>query len=196
MLKHSWIYKTALLTFVLAIIISLISEILLRNIHIAMAFFVLLFIVCLGVIFDTIGIAVTSCEEKAFHSMAAKKIKSAHYSLDLLKNASQVANFCNDVVGDISGIVSGGAVVIIVTQIYAIGGLRISETFFSIIFSGIIASLTVGGKAFGKEIAIKHSKEIVDVVGRLLCFVDTRKSSIKSILKKFILKINVFKKDR
>lgn len=164
---NKWIIRVTLLTFMLAIFMSIISENLLRSINIFFAIILLLTIIGIGVFFDTIGIAVTAADVKPFHSMASKKIMSAKFSIKLLKNASQVSNFCNDVIGDISGIVSGSAVAIIVLRISTITSIS-SSVIISIIMSGIVAALTVGGKALGKEIAIKKSKEIVDLAGKVL----------------------------
>lgn len=168
--KYKWIFKITLLTLVLAILMSIFSEMLLRNVNTFIAFFVLITIIGLGVTFDTIGIAVATANERPFHAMASKRIVSAKYSIALIKNASQVSNFCNDVIGDICGIVSGAAVAIIVTNILSNGGLSVSTTVFSIALSGCVASLTVGGKAIGKELALNNSKGIVEYVGKIIFY--------------------------
>jgi hypothetical protein len=38
----------------------------------------------------------------------------------------------------------------------------------SVILSGMIAALTIGGKAVGKEIAMTYAKEIVTAVGKVI----------------------------
>ena len=166
--QYRWIFRVSVLTLVLAIFISIFSEMLLRNVNTFVAFLVLLIIVFTGVIFDAIGIAVATASEKPFHSMASKKIESAKFSLKLIKNASKVSNFCNDVIGDICGIISGAATTIIVASILISYNDSITNSMFTIFLSGIVASLTVGGKAVGKEIAMSKSKEIVEIVGSLL----------------------------
>ncbi len=171
-----WIYRVALLTFVLAIAISFIADGVLRNVNMVVGFIVLLFIVFLGIVSDTIGIAVASCDEQPFHAMAAKRIKSAKYSLLLIKNAGQVSNFCNDVIGDIAGIISGTALVTIVGQLFLNAELTLQQSVVNVIFSAFIAALTVGGKALGKEIALNHSKQIVHQVGKLLHVIDGKLS--------------------
>jgi len=171
-----WIYKVALLTFVLAITISFIADGLLRNVNMIVGFLILLTIVLLGIISDTIGIAVASCEEQPFHAMASKKINSAKYSLLLIKNAGQVSNFCNDVIGDIAGIISGTALITIVGQLFLRTNLMVQESILTVIFSAFIAALTVGGKAIGKEVALNHSKQIVFRVGQLIYLVDKKLS--------------------
>ncbi len=165
-----WVILITIWTFFLAVGLSLISEIVLKNTTLGLAFIILIIIIFIGIFFDLIGIAVAAAREKPFHSMAANKINGALYAIKLVKNAGSVSNFCNDVIGDICGIISGAAATIIVIQITKIGSFN--ETILSIIFSGIVAALTVGGKAIGKEIALKKSKEIVYSVGKILYYVN------------------------
>jgi CBS domain containing-hemolysin-like protein len=170
MKKHhlKWVMRTALMTFLLAVLFSLIAEAIMRHVNVVAAFLLLLLIIFIGVFFDAIGIAVAAADEKPFHAMASARIKSAKYSLRLIKNAPKVSNFCNDVVGDIAGIISGTAIGIIIGFLSGSEWTVVQQTYFSIIFSGSVAALTVGGKALGKEFAISKSKEVVDFTGRVI----------------------------
>lgn len=161
-----WIILITMWTFFLAICISMISENIMRNLNIVMALTTLTVIISFGVAFDIIGIAVTAAKEDTFHSMAANKIYEAKYAIRLVRNAGPVSNFCSDVIGDIAGIVSGAAGTIIVIKIIEIYGIR-DGTFISIVMSGIIAALTVGGKAYGKEIAINNADDIIYKTGKV-----------------------------
>ena len=96
---------------------SFISSVLLENSGMLAAFLLLFFIVALGILFDMVGVAVTAADEKPFHAMAAKKVPGAGKAIWLLRNADKVASFCNDVVGDICGIISGAASAVIAGQI-------------------------------------------------------------------------------
>ena len=154
--------------FLLSVFMSTFSDILLRKSNTAVAFIVLIAIIFIGILFDIIGVAVTVTDEKPFHSMAASKVKGAKSSLMLIRNASRVSNVCNDVIGDICGIISGSSAAFIVTQVDFSDVGFMSAAVFSVILSGIVASLTIGGKAFGKEIAINNSKEIISMIGRIL----------------------------
>lgn len=168
-----WVLIITIWTFILATSVSIISESILRNFNIAMAFISLIIVVIIGVFFDIIGIAVTASDEKNFHSMAANRIKEAKYAVRLVKNAGRVSNFCNDVIGDICGIISGAAGTIIVMKIVSqYGFTRI--TLISVIMSGIIASLTVGGKAIGKEIAISKSDRIIFITAKIIMILDMK----------------------
>lgn len=174
----SWVLKVTVITFVLAAFLSFLSESVMRGFdNIIFPILILLVIIFIGVLFDTIGIAVAAAEEVSFVAMASKKIPGARESVNLVKNADQVSNFCNDVIGDICGILSGAAGGILVARslIFFTG----IESIIQILIISLIASLTVGGKAIGKKIAIKNSRDIVFKVGYIVYF--TRKLYKKMI---------------
>ena len=134
----------------------------------AVAFLILLIIIFVGIIFDIIGMAVATADEKPFQSMAARKVPGAHEAIALLRNAERVSSICNDVVGDICGVVSGSASATIATLILMnveVGWPR----GISLVMSALVAGLTVGGKAIGKNIAVKSCTSIVHLVGRIVC---------------------------
>ena len=84
----------------------------------------------------------------------------------LLKNTDKVSSVCCDVVGDVCGIVSGTSGVVIVSLIIKL--TDINELLVSLLVTGLISALTIGGKALGKGFAINKSKEIVTVVSKIL----------------------------
>jgi len=166
--KAKWIHKVIILAFGLSVFFSTISEILLEEVNLIISLIILLLIIFVGIIFDIIGVAVTSSDEAPFHAMAADKIPGSKEAVKLIRNAEIVSNFCNDVVGDICGIVSGAAGAAIVVKITAANLNQTQIIIFSIIITGIISTLTIGGKAVGKGIAINNSKAVVYKVGLLL----------------------------
>ena len=146
--------------------ISFASKELMGGSHIVVAFLVLLAIVLLGIIFDIVGVAVTSADEKPFHSMAARKVAGSQEAIMLLRNADRVGSICNDVVGDICGVVSGSASATIAAKVLSSGIVDLSwEQLVSLAMSALVAALTVAGKALGKNIAIKSCTSIVHVAG-------------------------------
>ncbi|CCQ96008.1 conserved membrane hypothetical protein [[Clostridium] ultunense Esp] len=155
-----WIVMVTLWTFIMAMIFSIVTEGLVKNLDIFLAFIILIIIILIGIFFDIIGIAVTTAEEKPFHAMAANKVEEARYAIKLVRNAGQVSNFCNDVIGDISGIVSGAVGTTIIYKLMDIYDIK-NGILLSIIVTSLVASLTVGGKAFGKSIAILYSEKII-----------------------------------
>ena len=165
--KLNWVFKISIFTFIMAFIMSTLSETSLSKTPIIVSFLVVIFIVFFGVVFDVIGIAITAVAEKPFHSMASARITGAVESIRLIKNASKVSNICSDVVGDICGIVSGASVAFIILEI-AVKFNDINIGLFTVLLSSLAASLTVGGKAIGKEIAMNHSKGIIHFCGRFI----------------------------
>ena len=165
--QWSWVAKIFAITIILATLLSLASEASLRNLSLPLAFLALIFFVFIGILFDTIGVAVATADMTPFVAMSSKRVKGAKEGLFLLKRAEIVANICNDVVGDICGIISGAAGGIIVVSIVA-KSKSLSELTISVVLSALIAGFTVSGKAMGKIIAMKDNKEIVLAVGRFI----------------------------
>lgn len=154
-----WIIMVTMMAFTITFIMTIFSESALANVTLWMGIVIVLLFILLGIIFDMIGIAVTVADEKVFRSMAAKKVKGAKLSLKLMKNASKVSSFCNDVIGDICGILSGAATSTIAIAIATT--LNIDIFWVTLVATSLIAALTIGGKACGKSIAINHSNNIL-----------------------------------
>lgn len=164
-----WVVTIFVVTIFVSAFISFASTELMEVSSMGVAFIILLLIVLIGIMFDVIGVAVTSADEKPFHSMAARKVPGAQEAIVLLRNAERVSSICNDVIGDICGVVSGSASASIAAQIVA----RFSGSWDEIIMlamSALVAGLTVGGKAIGKTFAIGSCVIIVSFVGRVICF--------------------------
>lgn len=165
-IDYSWIIKIIISSFIISVIFTLISKTAIPNVGIFLGIILTLIFVFLGVIFDMVGIAVATADEAQFNSMATKRVKGSKMALKLKRNADKVSSFCNDVVGDICGIVSGstGAVIAIkITDIYNFNNLVIT-----LIVMGIISSLTIGGKALEKGYAMKKSNKILFSFAKLL----------------------------
>ena len=162
-----WVVTVFLVTLVVSGMISLISDEVMASSGLLAAFAILLGIVFLGIIFDIIGMAVATANEKPFHSMAARKVPGAQEAIRLLRNAERVSSICNDVVGDICGVVSGSAsatiAALILTHVDTVWPRAVSLG-----MSALVAGLTVGGKAIGKTIAVNSCTQIVHLVGRFL----------------------------
>jgi len=163
--------SVAVITFVLAAIFSIISTMMLSGVKWGLGMLLVLLIVLIGIFFDILGIASTSADESPFHAMASKKVNGSKQAILITRNADRFANFCNDVIGDISGIISGTASAIVVIQLTISFGYSEDSAFqyiVSVVFTSIVAALTVGGKAFGKSFAIRYSTEIIFHVGQIL----------------------------
>ena len=162
-----WALTIFLVTILVSGTISFLSNEIMSRTGIAAAFVILLIIVVIGILFDIVGVAVTSANEKPFHSMASRRLPGARESILLLRNAEKVSSICNDVVGDICGVVSGSASATIAALILTHVDLGWPRA-VSLAMSALVAGLTVGGKAIGKTIAVNSCTQSVPLVGRVL----------------------------
>ena len=174
-----WVITVTVWTFVLAMGISVSSEAVLNNAQVPFAIITLIIIISIGVLADIVGIAVTFASEKPFHAMAADRVEGAKYAIKLLKNAGPVSNFCNDVIGDICGILSGAAGASIIINLGTLP-FSMSRSLLTIVLNGFVSAFTVCGKAVGKSIAIRNAHVIVFNTARFLNFV-YRKTGVEII---------------
>ncbi len=161
-----WIIEISIISFMVSMVFSFASAEVLGNAGYLMAFIILAVFILIGIVFDIIGVAVTSAVPAPFHSMASHKERGAMEALRLLRNAEKVASVCNDVVGDVSGIVSGGTSAIIAARIMS--DISASNVLIQLVISGLVAAATIGGKALGKAAAINNNVKIVLFVGKIL----------------------------
>jgi CBS domain containing-hemolysin-like protein len=164
--KAKWLITVLLVSFILSIVMSITSEGIIPHVNVIIGIIIILVFIFIAVIFDMIGVAITAQEETPFHSMASKKIKGSTHSVKLLKNSDKIASICNDVIGDVCGVVSGSAGVIVANSISDL--LNINYSIVVLLITALIASITITGKAYGKAIAINNSKEITERVGKVL----------------------------
>lgn len=177
----------AVITLVLAAIFSIVSTAILSGVSWGIGMVIVLLIVLLGVISDTIGVAATAANEKPFNAMAAEKLPGAKHAVLITRNADRFSNFTNDVIGDIAGVISGTASAYVVLQLAVQMGYSEGTTVqfaISVLFTSIVAALTVGGKSVGKTVAIQYSTEIIYHVGRLFYLLEVK------------LKITIFKDNK
>ena len=166
-----WVVTIFLVTIVISGTISFVSDEIMSSSGIVTAFLILLAIIFIGIVFDIIGMAVATADEKPFHSMAARKVVGAQNAIRLLRNAERVSSICNDVVGDICGVVSGSASATIAAQILRNGDFSWPQL-ISLLMSAFCAGLTVGGKAVGKTVAVNSATDIVHMVGKLIYWLE------------------------
>lgn len=162
-----WAVTIFLVTILVSATISFLSNEIMSRTGIAVAFVILLIIVVVGILFDIVGVAVTSADEKPFHSMASRRVAGAREAIMLLRNAEKVSSICNDVIGDICGVVSGAASATIAARVLTYMTFSWPQL-VTLAMSALVAGLTVGGKAVGKTIAMQSCTEIVFLVGRIL----------------------------
>jgi CBS domain containing-hemolysin-like protein len=154
-----WILTISFLAFIISLVFSGGSNFILDNVNVYFGLLIIILFIIIGVIFDMIGIAVASADEKPFHSMASKRVKGSRTAIKLIKNAEKVSAFCNDVIGDICNIISGSAGAVVAAQLSSKYHFDIVIT--ALIVTALIASITIGGKAMGKSYAINKSEVII-----------------------------------
>lgn len=164
--ETKWIITITLLAFFISLIFSLGAQSILENVNVFVGILIILLIIFIGVIFDIIGVAVQSSDTVPFHSMASKKIKSAKAAKKMLENSAKVSSFCNDVIGDVCGIISGSAVAVV--SISVADKLNLDSTITTLLITSTVAALTIGGKALGKGVAISKSEYIITKVTKIM----------------------------
>ena len=166
MKKDHWILIVFLLTFILSILFSTVSNLIVLTGNNILFFIILVLTISFGILFDLIGTAAISANEATFHALNSKKIKGAKQGIYIVKNNNKISSICNDIVGDICGIISGSIGAILAISLS--NTLNINNTIVSIVLAAFISAFTVGGKAIFKQIAIKNADNIILSLSKIL----------------------------
>ena len=154
-----WVLTITITAFLISMAFSFLSEAVISNVGIVLSIILLFIVIGIGVLFDMIGISVTVADINTFNSMASKRVGGATAAVKFIKNAEKLSSFCNDVIGDICGIISGALsssiAVILSTK------LNLNILVITLLTTGLVAALTIGGKALGKGFAINKSNVIL-----------------------------------
>lgn len=161
-----WCISLMICAAIISVVLSFVSEIAMKNVNIVIGIIVILIFIGIGILFDTIGVSVTSADEAPFHAMASKKVKGAKMAVRLKKNSDRVSSFCCDVIGDICGIISGAASVVVAGSLHTLFSMPLIVS--SLIVTGVVAAITIGGKAFEKTFAINKGNEILYQFAKIL----------------------------
>ena len=116
---------------------------------------------------DIIGLAVATADEKQFHSMAARKIKEGKIAVAMIRNAEKMSSICNDIVGDICGIVSGATAASIAMRVFVDPEVSFVG---NLLMTALVSGMTIGGKAIGKFFGMNYSEDIIFVIAKLVKF--------------------------
>ena len=166
--RRIWITFAFIFSFVMTALLSLLSGEALEDLPVWAALAVLLIFILLGIAFDMIGLAVTTADMAAFNAMAAKKDPVGKRAVWLIANAEKVSSFCNDIVGDICGVVSGASAASIAVVLFS--NLNPELAFWlTLSLTALVSSVTVGGKALGKKVGIEKSRQITLFTAKFLC---------------------------
>ncbi len=167
--NYVWVVKITLIALFISFFFSLGSETILPNVGMFISIILVIVFIAIGIIFDMIGVSVTAANEKPFHSMSAQKVKGSKVAIKFIHNANKVSSFCNDVIGDICGIISGSAGVIVANNI--VETCHTDPLFTTLVITAVIAALTIGGKALGKSFAINQSNMILYEFAKVISYV-------------------------
>jgi CBS domain containing-hemolysin-like protein len=170
-----WSTKITLITLTLAAFFAIISSFLLGEAPLAIGMVVVIIIILVGITADTIGLSAAASSEKPFHAMASKKIKGSKEAVQICRHAPVFSSFFNDVIGDICGVVSGTATAAVVIQLVSSLGQaenHVIHFIVAVVFTSVVAALTVGGKAICKTFAIRSSTNIILYIGKICYHLD------------------------
>ena len=164
--NFKWILLIVVIAFTLSFLLSAIANTVIPNLSLVFGSILTLVFILIGVILDTVGVAVTAADEAVFHSMSSRKVRGAALAVKFKKNADKASSFCSDVVGDVCGVISGAAGTAITAIL--VSDYHTNLLLTSLIVTAIISSITIGGKAIGKSIAINKSDIILYEFAKIL----------------------------
>ena len=156
--NRKWIIEIFFMAFLISFVFSFVSETFIPNLPVIFGILLIALFIALGIVFDMIGVAVTASDEKPFHSMSSRKVKGANIAVLLKKNADKVGSFCNDVSGSTGALIASSCATT----------FGFNPFFTSLFVTGLIAAITIGGKAIGKGVALNQSDMILYRVAKFL----------------------------
>ncbi|MDD4110130.1 MAG: hypothetical protein PHS54_01100 [Clostridia bacterium] len=169
--KPSWIVwpiKILVITIFLSLAFSSLSELVLSNAGILVSVLIIVFLLIFGILSDMIGVATAACSIEPFTAMCSRKIKGSEVAMYLVKNAEKVSSICNDVIGDICGIISGAAGSVIAAKLILSTSIDSIHILIAASVSSIIAGLLIFGKALCKKYAMDNCTKVVLATGKFI----------------------------
>ena len=141
----------------------------LGNVTVGTGVTILVFTIGIAIAADIIAVAATSGEQAPFNAMASKKVPGAREALVLVQNAGRVNSICGDIIGDIAGTLSGvvaAPVILALDDAYP----SLPPSLISMGVIGLIAFVTIGGKAAEKEWSVRASTTVILTVGKAIYY--------------------------
>jgi CBS domain containing-hemolysin-like protein len=176
-IKHSmrWSIFISIITFALACLFTVTSTAILEGFSWAIGIVIVLLLVCTGIFFDILGLAAAAANEKPFHAMASERVRGAKQAIYIVRHADRFSNICNDVIGDMTSIISGSASAIVILKVLLpFQDIEFMRTAVSVVFTALVSALTVGGKALGKSFALHYTTNIVLMIGKSFYLLERR----------------------
>ncbi len=150
-----------------------------KDISLPLSLIFLLLVVLTGVAFDIVGTAVAAATEPPINAVASRKIKGGAEALRLVRNAPQVANFCNDIVGDVCGTLSGALAGASASALADFFDLNVTLMFA--ITVAVVTTTTVTLKYISKSFAMSEAEPVILLAGKLIAYA---KGLVPSFLRK------------
>ena len=166
--RYKWAFKMFVVSLCLSSLFSLLSQTVLSHLGVILAAATIMLFIFVSVVFDMIGIAITSADESFFKTQLENHVKGSTIAIKLKKHSEKVCSFCADVVGDICGILSGAAGACIIMSLAKNISNSSVVILISTLVSSLIAGLTILFKALMKGYAIKNANKIILRLGKLL----------------------------
>ena len=182
LVNWKWAATAFLSSLMISIVMSLLSSEVMNYTNLLISILILVSFVMLGVIFDIIGLAVATTDIKPFNSMSARKVRGGKQGVALIKNAEKVSSFCNDIIGDICGIVSGSVATAISLKIVQ-SSKSTNQVMVNLLICGLVSAFTVGLKAVGKTVGMNYGKPVVTAVAKTLSMFEKKTKVTKKAKK-------------
>lgn len=177
----SWALKITPVTFCLSLASSIFSQAVTTYTDLTVSIMLLLFMMLVSVVFDGIGVSVTSCDKGEVKKLLQYDAKRAKIAMGLIANAEKVNSVCADVIGDICGVLSGACGAALAASIAQKSG---AAGFLPMLTAASVAAVTVGGKALMKGVAVKNADKYVVMTAKALSYIyKPRKGKNKEVRK-------------
>lgn len=166
-----WTAKITPITFALSLASGALAQTVITHTGIILSLVLLGLLVVTAVIFDGVGVAITSCDRARVKKLLQSHAKRAKIAMRMMRNAEKVNNVCADVIGDICGVLSGACGAAIAAGLSVRSGA--GAGWLPTLTSAAVAALTVGGKAFLKGKAVKNADKYIAAAATLLSYIYT-----------------------
>lgn len=140
-----------------------------ETVSIKAAVVILLLSIGIAILADILAVAATAGDETPFHAMASDKVPGSREAIIIVRHAERVNSVCGDIIGDICGTVSGVAatpIIHAISQHYP----AVPTSVVSMAVIGLVAFLTIGGKAAEKGFAVRASTSVILTVGKAIYY--------------------------
>ena len=85
----------------------------------------------------------------------------------MIRSAEKMSSICNDIVGDICGIVSGATAASIAMRVFVDPEVSFVG---NLLMTALVSGMTIGGKAIGKFFGMNFSEDIIFVIAKMVKF--------------------------